>query len=222
MHPPLLIAVDGPVAAGKGTLARRLADHYGLAFLDTGALYRAVALRLVREGCTNPTEAESTAHALGLTDSDLSSDDLRGEAVGQMASRIAAFSGVRAALLVFQRQFAAQPPAGRPGAVLDGRDIGTVVCPQASVKLFVTARPEVRARRRYLELAARGLSVTLDEVLADLLERDARDQTRTDAPLKPAPDAQVLDTSDLDAEGAFSAACAFIDKSGLVNRVKSL
>lgn len=204
----MIIAVDGPVAAGKGTLARKLAAHFGFDYLDTGALYRATALRLMRSGLP-VTEANAAAAARGLNPDDLSDPALRDEATGRLASEIAAMPAVRAALLDYQRDFAARPPGGR-GAVLDGRDIGTVVCPNAQVKLFVTASPEERARRRYLELKARGAPADYDAVLADLQARDARDQSRAAAPLAPAPDAHLLDTTTLAIEAAFQAACAII------------
>lgn len=204
----MIIAVDGPVAAGKGTLARRLAAHYGLDYLDTGALYRATALRLLRAG-TPATQANAAEAARGLAPADLADLALREEATGRLASEVAAMPAVRAALLDYQRGFAARPPGGR-GAVLDGRDIGTVVCPEADVKLFVTASPQARARRRFLELQARGAPADFDAVLADLEARDARDRGRAVAPLAPAPDAHLLDTTTLDIEAAFQAACAII------------
>jgi cytidylate kinase len=202
----IIIAVDGPVAAGKGTLARRLADHFGYAYLDTGALYRAVGSRVLRQGGdpADPVVAAKAAESLG--ESDRAAPDLRSEAVGLAASKVATIPGVRAALLDFQRRFAHQPPGGKAGAVLDGRDIGTVVCPDAPVKLFVTARDEVRAERRYKELMDKGENVSFERVLADLRQRDAQDQARAAAPLKPADDAHLLDTSDLAIEAAVAAA----------------
>jgi cytidylate kinase len=196
----MIVAVDGPVAAGKGTLARRLAQHFGFAYLDTGSLYRATASKSLRAGL-EPAQSAQT-----LTPGDLAAGDLRTEAVGQMASKVAAMPAVRAALLDYQRRFA----RSGMGAVLDGRDIGTVVCPDAEVKLFVIASPEVRAHRRYLELAAKSPNVSEAAVLADLRERDARDGGRELAPLKPAPDAHLLDTTDLDIEAAFEAARAIV------------
>jgi cytidylate kinase len=183
----MIVAVDGPVAAGKGTLARRLAAHYGLDYLDTGSLYRATALRLLRDGAGRG-EAEAAAAASGVGPAELADPALRDEATGRLASVVAAFPVVRAALLQLQRDFAGRPPGGR-GAVLDGRDIGTVVCPHADVKLFVTASAETRARRRFLELQGRGAAASLAEVRADLEARDARDRSREAAPLAPAPDA---------------------------------
>lgn len=207
----MIIAVDGPVAAGKGTLARKLAAHYGFAYLDTGSLYRAVGLRVLRSGGDPADPAQATAAARALGPADLADPGLRDEATGAAASVVAAIPGVRAALLDYQREFARHPPDGRHGAVLDGRDIGTVVCPSAEVKLFVTASAETRARRRFLELAARGGGATEAEVLADLRARDARDAGRTAAPLKPAPDAHLLDTTILDIDAAFAAAVAVVE-----------
>ncbi|MFN4163505.1 MAG: (d)CMP kinase [Ferrovibrio sp.] len=202
----IIIAVDGPVAAGKGTLARRLADHFGYAYLDTGALYRAVGSRVLRQGGDPADPVVATKAAESLGESDRAAPDLRSEAVGLAASKVATIPGVRAALLDFQRRFAHQPPGGKAGAVLDGRDIGTVVCPDAPVKLFVTARDEVRAERRYKELMDKGENVSFERVLADLRQRDAQDQARAAAPLKPADDAHLLDTSDLAIEAAVAAA----------------
>ena len=203
----MIIAVDGPVAAGKGTLARRLADHYGLAYLDSGSLYRAVALKLLRAGTALGDDAAATAAAGTLTPEDLADPALRDEATAAGSSVVAAVPAVRAALLDYQRRFAHTPP----GAVLDGRDIGTVVCPDATVKLYVTASAEVRARRRFSEIRARGGTETYEQVLADLRARDARDAGRATAPLKPADDAHLLDTSDLAIDGAFAAARALIE-----------
>ena len=204
----MIVAVDGPVAAGKGTLARRLAGHYGFDYLDTGLLYRAAALRLLRSGA-GAGEPQAAEAARGVGPAELADPALRDEATGRLASVIAAFPAVRAALLDFQRDFAARPSGGR-GAVLDGRDIGAVVCPHADVKLFVPARPEARARRRFLELQGRGAAATLAAVRADLEARDARDRGRAVAPLAPAADAHLLDTTSLDIEAAFQAACAII------------
>ncbi len=207
----MIIAIDGPAAAGKGTLARRLADHFGLALLDTGLLYRAVAMNLVRNG-KDPNEAEDAeAAAKALKPEDLEAADLRSEKAADAASRVSAIPGVRKALLEFQRKFTENPPEGAKGAVLDGRDIGTVVCPQADAKLFVTASVEVRAERRFNELRERGLNAIHGRVLADMKERDARDQGRTASPLEPAKDAYLLDTSDLDADQAFAAALGFVN-----------
>ena len=207
----MIIAIDGPAAAGKGTLARRLADHFGLALLDTGLLYRAVGMNLVRADADPGDTAKAAVAARNLKPEDLEAGDLRADAAADAASRVSVVPEVRAALLDFQRSFAANPPEGARGAVLDGRDIGTVVCPDAEVKLFVTASPEVRAERRYLELRERGLDAIHGRVLADMKERDARDSERTVSPLEPAKGAFLLDTSDLDADQAFDAALDFIN-----------
>lgn len=207
----LIIAIDGPVAAGKGTLARRLAARYGYAYLDTGSLYRAVGSKVLRQGGDPADAAFATTAAATLTELDLTATDLRSEPVGLAASKVAAIPGVRAALLDYQRRYAAEPPGGLAGAVLDGRDIGTVVCPDAPVKLFVTASDEIRAQRRYKELLDRGETATFEQVLADLRRRDAQDQARAAAPLKPASDAHLLDTSDLDIEAAVAAAVDIVN-----------
>ncbi len=208
---PTIIAIDGPAAAGKGTLARRLADPFDLADLDTGLLYRAVGMKLIRAGADpeHPDAAQEAAKA--LNPADLEADDLREDAAADAASRVSAIPGVRAQLLEFQRKFAKNPPDGKKGAVLDGRDIGTVVCPEADAKLFVSASVEIRAQRRFKELREKGLDAIHGRVLADMKERDARDRDRTASPLEPAKDAYQLDTSDLDADQAFAAALAFIN-----------
>lgn len=193
------VAIDGPAAAGKGTVSRAVARHFGFAHLDTGLLYRAVGAKVL-EGMT-PEEAAETLQA-----ADLENEDLRSNAVAEAASRAAAIPAVRAALVDFQRSFAMR--AG--GAVLDGRDIGTVICPDAQVKLFITATPEVRAARRHAELRAKGEDVTLGQVLADVEARDARDSSRAEAPLKPAPDAEEMDTSTMDIDAAVARAIALI------------
>ena len=187
------VAIDGPAAAGKGTISRAVAERFGFAHLDTGALYRAVGVK----------GGDPVAAARGLTPEDLARPDLRTLAAGQAASKVAVIPEVRQALLDFQRDFARR--AG--GAVLDGRDIGTVICPAAEVKLFVTASPEVRAHRRWLEVGGDEA-----QVLAEVKERDARDMTRADAPLKPAADAVVIDTSSLSIEEAIAAACAVVSE----------
>lgn len=202
---PLVIAVDGPAAAGKGTLARRLAAALGLAYLDTGLLYRATGRRVLDAAADPRDPAAAEAAARGLTPADLTRGDLRGPEADLAASAVAAIPAVRAALLDWQRDF-----GRRHGAVLDGRDIGTVVFPEAPVKLFVTASPEERARRRFLELQARGAAADPGQVAAEMRARDAQDSSRAVAPLVPAADAAVLDTTDLDAEAAFAAAMALI------------
>lgn len=203
----MIVAIDGPAASGKGTLARRIAAHYGLPHLDTGLLYRAVAVRLIHRNMLDDAQA-GAEEARDLDPATLNDPELRSEAAGAGASVVSAYPQVRAALVEFQRRFA----GAAPGAVLDGRDIGTVICPNADVKLFVTASPEERARRRALELRGRGEAVDADEILADIRARDARDMGRATAPLKPADDAVHLDTTELDAEAAFRAAIAIVER----------
>ena len=206
----MIIAIDGPAAAGKGTLARRLAEHFGLALLDTGLLYRAVGLETLREGA-DPSDTEAAVRAArSLSPSDLADEALRSEEAAAAASKVGAIAAVRAIMLDFQRSFAHNPPDGAVGAVVDGRDIGTQICPDADVKIFVTARPEVRAQRRLKELRARGVDAIHGRVLQDMKERDARDAKRDVAPLKPAEDAFVLDTGEMDADAVFAAALDFI------------
>ncbi len=195
------VAIDGPAASGKGTIGRALAAHFGFRYLDTGLLYRAVGAKVM-------AGADPVAAARALVAEDLEAEGLRRPEVAQAASRAAAIPEVRAALVDFQRAFATR--AG--GAVLDGRDIGTVICPEAQVKLFVTATPEVRAERRYLELVATGHEVSRDEVLEDVKARDARDSARAAAPLKPAEDAVRLDTSELSIDAALAAAVAIVEE----------
>ncbi len=207
----MIIAVDGPTAAGKGTLAKRLAAHYGLALLDTGKLYRAVGLKTLQAGAA-PEDAEAaTRAARSLTAADLDLPGLRAEAVSRAASVVAVNAGVRAALVDFQRQFAHMPPGGAQGAVLDGRDIGTVICPDADVKIFLTASQDARAERRWRQLQNSGATTIKARVLADLQERDERDSARSLAPLKAASDAFLLDTTAMDADQAFAAAVAYIE-----------
>ncbi|WP_020181441.1 (d)CMP kinase [Methylopila sp. M107] len=203
----MIVAIDGPAASGKGTLARRLAAHYGLPHLDSGLLYRAVAHRLSSLGgdLADADAAATVARALDVAT--LNDPALRGRHAGEGASVVSAHPGVRAALLDFQRDFAAMPP----GAVIDGRDIGTVICPQAHVKIFVTASAEERARRRAAELAGRGEPVDREAILADIRRRDERDMSRAVAPLKAAEDAVTLDTTTLDADAAFKAALAIVE-----------
>ena len=207
MSGPMVIAIDGPAASGKGTLAKRLAAHYRLPHLDTGLLYRAVALTLLDADRDLADADAAAAAARGLEPGFLADPRLRGAAMGEAASIVSAQGAVRAALLDWQRRFAGAPE----GAVLDGRDIGTVVCPDAAVKLFVTASAEERARRRHRELDGRGEAVAYDAVLADIRRRDARDADRAAAPLRVAEDAVVLDTTTLDAEAAFRAAIDVVD-----------
>ncbi|MEF2553374.1 (d)CMP kinase [Aurantimonas sp. A2-1-M11] len=209
MTTALTIAIDGPAAAGKGTLAKRVAAHYGLPYLDTGLLYRAVGKLAFDQGVDLDDAAATGAIAARLDTSHLDDGTLRGREAGELASRVAVHGPVRSALTEFQRDFAARPD----GAVLDGRDIGTVICPAARVKIFVTASAEVRARRRTEELAAKGRDVDYERILAEVRERDERDAGRTIAPLRPAPDAHLLDTSELGIEAAFQAACAVIDRA---------
>ncbi len=203
-----VIAVDGPAASGKGTIARALARHFKLPHLDTGLLYRAVALNLFRFGGDPGSEFEAM-RASDLTSVSLDDPDLRSEIVGSIASRISQYPSVREKLLERQRGFAQQ----RGGAVLDGRDIGTVIAPDADLKLFVTAAVEVRARRRLAELLSRGISAHLDDIVIDLKARDARDSGRETAPLVQAEDAKLLDTSDMDVDQAIAAAIAIVEKS---------
>ena len=204
---PLVIAVDGPAAAGKGTLARRLAAHYGLRHLDTGALYRATALRLLRANGDPTREAEAAEATRKITAADLDNPALREEDVGQAASVVATHGAVRVALLDYQRTFAAEPP----GAVLDGRDIGTVVCPEAQVKLYLEATAEVRAERRLCELRSRGVESIESSVLEEIIARDVRDSRRSAAPLKPAADASRIDTTALGPDEVFGQAVAIVD-----------
>ncbi len=207
----MIVAIDGPSASGKGTLARRLAEALDFAYLDTGMLYRAVGAAVLAAGADpgEPAAAVEAARAIEL--SDLERPGLRGEAVGQAASIVAVMPGVRGALLALQRRFAAAPPGGAAGAVLDGRDIGTVVCPEAEVKIFVTASLEGRARRRHKELLERGEASIYARVVQEMRARDGRDSERAAAPLRPAPDAVVLDTNELDAEDTFRAALEIVD-----------
>jgi len=207
---PVVIAVDGPAASGKGTLARRLADHFGYAHLDTGLLYRAVGMAST-PGTDDEIDVESAvAAARNLGPEALEDTALRGEVAAIMASKAAAIPAVRAALVDFQRRFAEAPPGGRNGAILDGRDIGTVICPDADHKIFVVASREARAERRVKELRERGIAAIYARVLQDMKERDARDRSRSVAPLAPADDAFLLDTTSLDADAAFASALEFI------------
>lgn len=203
----MIVAVDGPAASGKGTLARRIAAHFDIAYLDTGALYRAVARDVIAAGSMVDDVSAATLAAKKIDADTLDDPVLRTRGTGEAASIVAQFPAVRAALLEFQRTFANQTP----GAVLDGRDIGTVVCPEADAKIYVIAAVEERAKRRWKELNAAGSQCTYDSILADLVKRDARDRQRESAPLKPASDAHLLDTTNLDIEAAFEAAVELID-----------
>jgi len=207
----MIVAIDGPAAAGKGTLARQIAGHFGYAYLDTGSLYRAVAHTVVRAGKAPSDASAALAAAEQLDPGAIDQKAIRTAEIGQAASIVAAMQPVRDAILAFQRNFAENPPEGAPGAVLDGRDIGTVVCPDADVKLFVTASPEVRAHRRWLELKDSGSGVLEAQILDEVRERDKRDQERATSPLIPAADAHLLDTSDLSIEASFEAALAIIE-----------
>jgi cytidylate kinase len=203
----MIIAIDGPAASGKGTLARRLAAHYGLPHLDTGLLYRAVAASLIAGDRDLYDVGAAVAAARGLGLAEFDEETLRGREMGEAASIVAAMPEVRAALIAAQRNFAARPG----GAVLDGRDIGTVICPGAKVKIFVTASPETRAQRRALELAQRGEKADYAAILADIARRDARDSERADAPLRAAADATTLDTTRMGVEAAFAAALRIVE-----------
>jgi cytidylate kinase len=203
----MIIAIDGPAASGKGTLAKRLAAHFGLRHLDTGLLYRAVAKALLDAGAELHDEERAAAAAKSLDASKLDETMLKARGMAEPASIVSAMPGVRAALIELQRQFASPPP----GAVLDGRDIGTVICPDADVKIFVDAAPEVRARRRVAALAADGVAVGEAQILADILRRDERDKNRPVAPLKPAADAHLLDTTHLDIDAAVRAAIDIVE-----------
>ncbi|MGD9846814.1 MAG: (d)CMP kinase [Variibacter sp.] len=203
----MIIAIDGPAASGKGTLGKRLAAHFGLRHLDTGLLYRAVAHALVAQGgrLDDPAKAEAAARTLDVAQ--LDEAKLKARGMAEPASVVSAIPQVRAALVALQRDFAAAPP----GAVLDGRDIGTVILPDADVKIYVDAAPQVRARRRTAELRAKGENVEEARILEDICRRDERDRSRAVAPLAPAQDAHVLDTSELDVEAAFAAAVAIVE-----------
>jgi cytidylate kinase len=203
----MIIAIDGPAASGKGTLGKKLAAHYRLRHLDTGLLYRAVAKTLLDAGQNPGDEARAIAAASMIDPARFDEVALKRYEIGEAASVVSAIAGVRAALFRFQQEFAATPP----GAVLDGRDIGTVICPNAEVKIFVTASPQVRAARRAKELRERSEAVNEADILADILRRDERDRSRAVAPLKQASDAHLLDTTSLDIDAAFQAAVRLID-----------
>lgn len=203
----MIIAIDGPAASGKGTVGKRLAAHYGLRHLDTGLIYRAVAKALIDAGLESGDRPAAIAAARALDPAHFDEVALKGPAMGEAASVVSAIPEVRAALLAFQRDFAAKPP----GAVLDGRDIGTVICPDADVKIFVTATPEVRARRRAAEYRGQGKAIDEATVLTDIVARDRRDREREAAPLKQAPDAHLLDTTHLDIDAAIRAAIDIVE-----------
>ncbi|MGE5566620.1 MAG: (d)CMP kinase [Parcubacteria group bacterium] len=202
-----VIAVDGPAASGKGTIAARLGEAYGLPVLDSGLLYRAVGVRVLKEGGDPDNQATAAAVALSLDPAELENPEVRARAASDAASRVAVHHDVRVALREFQQSFAAQ----EPGAVIDGRDIGTVICPTAQVKIYVTASPEIRAERRWKQLAANGESVSYEDILADIRTRDARDAGREDSPMRPADDAVLLDTSEMTIEAAFDAARRIVE-----------
>lgn len=214
MTRPLVIAIDGPAASGKGTLARRLAAHFGLPHLDTGLLYRATARALMEADRPLDDLQAAVAAARSLALIDFDEAVLRGREMGEAASLVAAMPAVRTTLIDAQRRFAGRPE----GAVLDGRDIGTVICPDAPAKIFVTASPRVRAQRRALELAGRGETIDFDQILADIVRRDARDSSRDVAPLRAAADAVTLDTSALDIQGAFRAALGAVEQMTAATR----
>ena len=205
----MIIAIDGPAASGKGTLAKRLAAHYGFHCLDTGLLYRAVALSLLDAGHSPSDREQAAAAAKALDLARYAEIALKAPKVGEAASIVSSIPEVRNALLAYQKDFAAR----KPGAVLDGRDIGTVIAPHAEVKIFVTASPEIRARRRFLEMQQHGLKLSEPEVLADIRRRDERDSSRGVAPLKIAPDAHLLDSTAMDADAVLKAAVAIVENS---------
>jgi cytidylate kinase len=206
----IVIAVDGTAASGKGTLAKKLAQHFGFAHLDSGALYRLTALAVLEANGDPKNEADALKGAQTIDFNRAGDPAIRTDIVGKAASHVAAIPAVRQALLDFQRNFLAHPPGGSPGAVMDGRDIGTVICPAANAKLYVDARLEVRARRRWAELKAMGIRRTEQDVVTELGARDEADKNRPISPLKQAPDAGLLDTSDLGIDAAFAAALALV------------
>ena len=208
---PRVIAIDGPAAAGKGTLARRLAAHFGYAYLDTGLLYRAVGFKVLQAGADPADPAAAVKAAQALVPGELGNPELRTDDAANAASKVAAIPEVRRELVNFQRDFAAKPPGSAKGAVIDGRDIGTVVCPRADVKFFVTASLEARAERRLKELRDRGVAGIHSRVLRDMQDRDTRDSQRDTAPLRMADDAILLDTTELDADETFAAALKSIE-----------
>ena len=207
---PVVIAVDGPAASGKGTLSNSLANHFDFARLDTGLIYRALGLKVLGEGTDASDKQKVILLADQLSFDDLNQENLRSEKIGAVASKVAAIPDVRAVLLKFQRDFAAHPPAEKSGVVLDGRDIGTIVCPNANFKIFLIADKDVRATRRFKELQERGMRAIYSQILRDIVDRDARDSLRSVAPLEPAKDAFVLDTSNLSLDATFVAALKYI------------
>lgn len=214
----MIIAIDGPAASGKGTLARRLAAHLGFAHLDSGKLYRAVGLAMLRRDENPEDQAAALRAAQSVRAEDLQDPALDSDDVAVAASKVAANPAVREALLAFQRDFANSPPGGAAGAVIDGRDIGTVVCPDADAKLFVNAAIEIRAERRHKELLERDGNSIYSRVLQDLTERDARDSNRTVAPLRAAGDAERIDTSAMTPDAAFATALAYVDKHRITGK----
>ena len=210
MNKSIVIAVDGTAASGKGTLAKKLAAHFGFAHLDSGALYRLTALAVLNAKADPRNEADAVRGAQSIDLSLAGDQAIRTDVVGQAASHVAAIGAVRQALLDFQRSFLQAPPGGSPGAVMDGRDIGTVICPDATAKLYIDARPELRAHRRWLELKGMGIARDEQGLLAELNARDAADKSRPISPLRQASDAALLDTSDLGIDAAFAAALALV------------
>ena len=208
---PTIIAVDGTAASGKGTLAKKLAAHFGIPHLDSGALYRLTALGVLEVGGDPTSEAAAVKAAKAVAFARATDPAIRTDAVGAAASKVAAIPAVRAALFEFQRRFVEQPPGGAVGAVVDGRDIGTVICPEATAKLFVDAAPAVRAHRRWLELQAMGIARDEKALEAELVARDAADRARAVSPLRQAADAVLLDTSNLGIDAAFAAALALVE-----------
>ena len=208
---PTIVALDGPAASGKGTLARKLADHFNLALLDTGALYRGVGLGVLKSGGNPENEKDALAAVNGLNEKLLRSPEIRGESTGAAASKVAAIPSVRAKLVDYQREFALNPPNGKDGSILDGRDIGTVICPEAPYKIFITADVETRAKRRFLEeFGGNGSAEKYQLILSELEARDERDINRSTSPLKPHENAYLLDTTNSDIEAVFEAARAYI------------
>jgi len=211
MTEKFIIALDGPAASGKGTLAKKLAKYYNLALLDTGALYRAVGLNVLKAGGDPENESDALKAVGQLPEINLSNPELRGESTGAAASKVAAIPSVRAKLVDYQRNFAHNPPSDKRGSILDGRDIGTVICPEAKYKIFITANVETRAKRRFLEeFGKNGNEDNYQLILSELKARDERDMNRSTSPLKPHENAYLLDTTNSDIEAVFEAACAYI------------